>query len=181
MRGVSEKEVDMEVTDVALLLIRVCVGLTLVAHGLNHAFGGGKIAGTAGWFEGLGLRPGVVHAWASVLAELAAGIGIAIGLLTPLACAAAIGVMTVAGVISHRSNGFFVFRDGYEYVLMIAVICAAVSLAGPGRASVDGALGIDLAGGTGLAIGVGLGLLGAAVLLGAAWRPAPAKAEEGSR
>ena len=44
--------------DVALLMIRLIVGLTLVLHGWNHAFGGGKIPGTARWFESLGLRPG---------------------------------------------------------------------------------------------------------------------------
>lgn len=169
----------METTDVALLAIRVCVGLTLIAHGLNHAFGGGKIAGTARWFESLGLRPGVVHAWSSVLAELAAGLGLVFGLLTPLACAAGIGTMTVAGLISHRRNGFFVFRDGYEYVLMISVICAAVALAGPGTASVDHLIGLDLAGVTGLLIAAGLGLAGAGLLLAVAWRPAPAEAAEG--
>ena len=171
----------MEATDVALLTIRVCVGLTLVAHGLNHAFGGGKIAGTARWFEGLGLRPGIVHAWSSVLAELAAGLGLAFGLLTPLACAAGIGVMTVAGVISHRRNGFFVFKDGYEYVLMIAVLCAAVAVAGPGAASIDNALGLQMAGVSGLAVAVGLGLVGAGLLLALAWRPAPPKTEAGGK
>ncbi|MEV4102679.1 DoxX family protein [Nonomuraea sp. NPDC049649] len=171
----------MEETDVALLVIRVCVGLTLVAHGLNHAFGGGKIAGTARWFEGLGLRPGVVHAWSSVLAEVAAGLGLVFGLLTPLACAAGIGVMTVAGVISHRRNGFFVFKDGYEYVLMIAMMCAAVALAGPGAASIDHALGLELAGVTGLAVAVGLGLVGAGLLLALAWRPTPPEVSEGNK
>jgi len=171
----------MTAIDVAVLAIRLCVGLTLVAHGLNHAFGGGGITGTARWFDGLGLRPGIAHAWASVLVEVAAGACIAIGFLTPLACAGAIGVMTVAGVIAHRANGFFVFRDGYEYVLMIGVVCASVALAGPGRASADALFDIYLDGLAGLAVGVGLGVLGAALLLGVAWRPAPAKAEEGSR
>lgn len=170
----------METTDLALLAIRVCVGLTLIAHGLNHAFGGGKISGTARWFEGLGLRPGVLHAWSSVLAEVAAGLGLMFGLLTPLACGAGIGVMTVAGVIAHRRNGFFVFKDGYEYVLMIAVVCAAVALAGPGVASIDHAIGLDMAGLSGLIVAVGLGVVGAGLLLAIAWRPAPAERAEGS-
>jgi len=41
----------------ALLLIRVAVGVTMVMHGYNHWRGGGKIAGTARWFSGLGPRP----------------------------------------------------------------------------------------------------------------------------
>ena len=56
--------------DVALLMIRLIVGLTLVLHGWNHAFGGGKIPGTARWFESLGLRPGRLHAWLSAATEI---------------------------------------------------------------------------------------------------------------
>ena len=39
---------------VALLLLRVVVGLTMIAHGTNHWKGGGRIEGTARWFSGLG-------------------------------------------------------------------------------------------------------------------------------
>jgi putative oxidoreductase len=46
----------------ALLLIRVAIGVTMVMHGYNHWRGGGKIAGTARWFSGLGLRCGVLQA-----------------------------------------------------------------------------------------------------------------------
>ena len=34
--------------DVSLLLFRVVVGIVFLAHGYNHIFRGGKIAGTAG-------------------------------------------------------------------------------------------------------------------------------------
>ncbi len=44
--------------DIASLVLRVSLGGTLLAHGWNHAWGGGRIAGTAGWFESMGLRPG---------------------------------------------------------------------------------------------------------------------------
>src|ERR1700753_1562216 len=82
--------------DTGVLLIRLVVGATLLMHAWNHWFGGGKIAGTAGWFESLGLRPGWVHARASVVTEVAAGLGLILGLLTPFAAAAAIGPMVVA-------------------------------------------------------------------------------------
>jgi hypothetical protein len=33
--------------DAAILLLRLAVGGTMMAHGWNHWFGGGKLAGTA--------------------------------------------------------------------------------------------------------------------------------------
>jgi putative oxidoreductase len=161
----------MSEIDVALLIIRLVLGLTLVVHGLNHLYGGGRIPGTARWFESLGLRPGIVHAWLSTATELAAGAGLALGLLTPFAAGASIGLMTVAGVVAHRRNGFFVFKEGYEYVLMIAFLSLALGVSGPGSASMDSALGTELSGFIGLIVALTLGLGGTAVLLLTAWRP----------
>ncbi len=75
---------------VVLLLLRVVVGITMIAHGTNHWKGGGRIEGTARWFRGLGLRYGKLQAWMSVVTEIGAGALLVIGLLTPLACAAVI-------------------------------------------------------------------------------------------
>jgi putative oxidoreductase len=160
--------------DTGVALLRVVVGLTMAAHGYNHLWGGGGLAGTARWFGSLGMRPPRLHAVLSGVGELAAGFALAIGLLTPLAAAFVVGTMVVAGITAHRPNGFFVFKDGYEYVLMIGVVCAVIGLLGPGTASVDRLLGIDtaLAGVVGLALTVGLGVVGAAVLLAVTWRPA---------
>lgn len=164
----------MTVVDTAALLLRLVVGLTLMAHGYNHLWGGGGLAGTARWFGSMGLRPPKLHAVLSGAGELAAGAALAIGLLTPLAAAFVVGTMVVAGVIAHRRNGFFVFKDGYEYVLMIIVVCAVIGLLGPGSVSVDHLLGWDnlFDGAVGLALSVGFGVLGAAGLLAATWRPA---------
>lgn len=166
----------MNSVDIAALVIRLVVGLTMAAHGYNHLFGAGGVAGTTRWFAGLGMRPARVHAVLSGVGEIAAGLALVIGLCTLAAAAFVIGTMVVAGVTAHRRNGFFVFKDGYEYVLSIAVVCAVVALLGPGRASVDNAL--SWAGDTGggpAALGVVLaGLGGAGVLLAVCWRPNPA-------
>ncbi|WP_420312933.1 DoxX family protein [Streptomyces sp. YS-B37] len=169
----------MSDADVAvLLLVRVVVGLVMLLHGLNHWRGGGRIEGTARWFTGLGLRQGVLQAWASVVTEVGAGALLVLGLLTPLACAAVISVMLVAGLLAHRPNGFFVFKDGYEYVLTLAVVALALAVLGPGRWSVDHAAGIDLTGWTGGAIALGVAVAATGGLLGTFWRPEPkAKAE----
>jgi putative oxidoreductase len=164
--------------DVALLFVRVVVGVTMIAHGLNHWRGGGRIEGTARWFAGLGLRHGKLQAWMSVVTEVGAGVLLLAGLLTPLACAAVVSVMLVAGILAHRPNGFFVFKDGYEYVLVLAVISLALATLGPGRLSLDHAGGIQVAGWAGGGIALGVALLATAGLLGTFWRPEPSPAGE---
>jgi putative oxidoreductase len=168
--------VDVDV--VAPLLLRVVVGGTMVAHGLNHWLGGGRIAGTARWFGGLGLRYGKLQAWLSVLTEVGAGGLLVLGLLTPFACAAVISVMLVAGVLAHRPHGFFVFRDGYEYVLVLAVTSLVLAMLGPGRLSVDHADGTEVTGWAGAGIAFGVAAVATAGLLAVCWRPARSPAAQ---
>jgi putative oxidoreductase len=158
--------------DVAVLAPRLVLALIMFRHGWNHWRGGAGIAGTARWFGGLGLQPAIVHAWSSVVVELLASVSFLTGLLSPLACAATVSVMTVAGIAEHRKNGFFVFREGYEYVLFIGVVCLSLGILGPGKYSLDRALGIDdnLDGWTGLGI-ASLGIAGAVAMLAVCWRP----------
>jgi len=155
----------------AVLLLRVVLGVTMIVHGLNHWRGGGRIAGTARWFTGLGLRHGRLQAWLSVVTEVGAGALLVLGLLTPLASAAVVSVMLVAGLLAHRRNGFFVFKDGYEYVLVLAVACVALAMLGPGDVSLDAAAGIDIDGWAGGGLAAGVGAAGMAGLLAAFWRP----------
>lgn len=166
----------MHVTDVALLLVRVVLGATMIAHGVNHWAGGGKIAGTAGWFGGLGLRQPVLQAWLSVLTEIAAGALLVLGLLTSFAAAAVISVMLVAGLLAHRTNGFFVFKEGYEYVLVLGVVALALGVLGPGWLSVDHAAGIDVTGWAGGGVALILGVVATGGLLAAFYRPQPTAA-----
>ena len=133
-----------------ILLLRVVVGLTLAAHGsqkLFGAFGGGGIRGTGAFFEShLRFKPGTVYASMAGLTELGAGLALVLGFFTPVAGAAVIGTMVVAGTAAHKANGFFITRGGYEYTLLIAAVGSALAFAGPGRFSVDNALGWDLYG-----------------------------------
>ena len=156
---------------VALLLVRVVVGVTMMQHGYNHWRGGGKIAGTARWFAGLGLTYGELQAWMSVVTEIGAGFLLIVGLFTPLACAAVISVMLVAGLLAHRKNGFFVFKDGYEYVLVLSVASLALATLGPGRASADDAAGIMVTGWAGGGIALGVAVVATAGMLTTFYRP----------
>lgn len=165
----------MDPVDLSLLLFRVAVGVVMLAHGWNHVFRGGRIAGTGRWFESLGMRPGWLHAWTASLTELGAGVLLVLGLLTPLAGAAVVGVMVVALVTNHLRNGFFVFRpgEGYEYVMTLAAAGLLLCGTGGGRVSLDHALGVLDPPGWPVALGcAGLGLGGALGLLLVFWRPA---------
>lgn len=172
--------------DIGLLLLRTMIGITVILHGYNHIWGGGKIKGTAGWFASLGMKPGIVHAWLASLVELGGGAMLVAGLLTPLAASGVVGVMVVAFIINHRPNGFFIFRpgEGYEYVLNLAVAGLALGGTGAGAWSLDEkvfggkVLGLSMGGKTGLAITAVAGIGGGLALLAAFWRPEKKAAEE---
>src|SRR3954470_1123277 len=131
----------------ALLIMRLSLGLTVIAHGYRHIFGGGKIKGTAGWFESLGMKPGVLHAWLASLTELGAGAMLLAGLLVPIAAAGVMGTLLVALITNHLRNGFFIFNkgEGYEYVLMIVCMSLALGTLGAGKWSIDDALDFPIA------------------------------------
>jgi putative oxidoreductase len=133
--------------DLALLVLRVVVGLLFVGHGaqkLFGVFGGGGLEGTAGMFDSIGLRPGWLHARAAGTAEFAGGALIALGLFTPFAAAALIGVMTAAIITVHLPNGIWNSNQGYEFnAVMIAVVFALAGI-GAGSWSLDNAFSFDL-------------------------------------
>ncbi|AVV45656.1 DoxX family protein [Streptomyces sp. ID05-04B] len=160
-----------EAFDAAALVVRLVLGAVMVAHGWNHWRGGGGITGTAGWFAGLGLTRPRLQAWLSVLTEIGAGVLLVLGLLTSLACAAVLSVMLVAGLLAHRTHGFFVFKEGYEYVLVLGVLGVAFGAWGPGEYAVDTAAGIEVTGWSGAGVVLGVGVTATAGLLAVFWRP----------
>ncbi len=166
---------DQDAFDLALLIFRCGIGGVMLAHGINHVIGGGKIAGTAAWFESMGMRQSVMQAWMASLTEVGAGALLILGLLTPFGGAGVVGVMAVAWMINHRGNGFFIFRpgEGWEYVMVLMLCGIVLGTVGPGAWSLDDAFNLtdDLTGTTGLLISAIAGLGGAAALLGAFWRP----------
>jgi len=171
---------DANSVNLALLAFRLCIASVMLAHGINHIFGGGKIEGTARWFASLGMKPGIVHAWLASLTEVAGGALLVLGLLTPFAGAAVIGVMLVALITNHRGNGFFIFRpgEGWEYVMTLTFCGLLLATIGPGKWSLDDAFDIrdNITGRNGLLIGLVAGVGGALALLALFWRPEREKA-----
>ncbi|MET0897255.1 MAG: DoxX family protein [Mycobacterium sp.] len=167
----------MTAYDFALLVLRVVLGLTMAAHGYNKFFGGGRIPGTAGWFDSIGMKPGLFHARVAASTEMAAGIGLALGLLTPVPAAGFVALMLVAAWTVHRKNGFFIVKEGWEYNLILAVVAVAIAGIGAGKLSLDYLLfsgtGLYdlLQGWWGLAIALVLGLGGGIGQLAIFYRP----------
>jgi putative oxidoreductase len=151
-----------------LLIIRALLGLLLFAHGTQKLFGwfgGHGLDGTGGFFEQVGHRPGRAMAAMAGLSEAGGGTLLLLGLLTPLGVAMVVGVMTVAAVSVHGSNGLWATNGGYELPLSYAVIAAGLGFTGPGSFSVDHALGLDLSGwGWGL-LAIIIGVVGASIQL----------------
>jgi putative oxidoreductase len=151
-----------------LFVIRAVLGLLLFAHGAQKLFGwwgGHGLDGTGGFFHQVGHRPGRQMAAVAGASEAAGGVLMFLGLLTPLAAAAIIGVMTVAAVSVHKDNGLWATNGGYELPMFYGVVAAGLAFTGPGSFSIDNGLGLHLAG---WAWGLGavvLGLAGAAVQL----------------
>ena len=149
-----------------LLLLRAVVGLTMAGHGLQKLFGwfgGPGVKGTEGMFRKLGFPAAGALALVAALAETS-GILLALGLLTPLAAFAIATVMLNAIGTVHWKNGFWSTKGGYEFNLTLLAAAVAIVATGPGRFSLDRALGWD---GATSGLWWAVGVLGAAVLVSA--------------
>ena len=168
--------------DAELLMLRGTVGPLMIGHGAGKLFGafnaGYGVDGTAGYLESLGFRPGKPWAYLHGAAELAAGLGVTVGLLTPAASAGVIGVMATAARTAHAGKGPWVTNGGWELPLTLSAIGATLAFRGPGKYSLDRLLGIELSGprwGFGaLALGLGSAMAALAVRREPTPEPTPA-------
>jgi putative oxidoreductase len=125
---------------IGLLIIRVVVGVSFMAHGAQKLFGwfgGYGLKGTGGWMESLGMKPGVMMALMAGLAELIGGLLFTLGLLTPFAGIMIAATMVMAIVKVHASNGYWATQNGYEYNLTLIAVVIGIALIGPGKYALD--------------------------------------------
>ncbi|MFD8262904.1 DoxX family protein [Streptomyces griseoluteus] len=154
--------------DWGLLLIRLTFGLLMAGHGAQKLFGilGGQgLTATGKGFESLGYRPGKVFATIGGLSELLGGLGLALGLLTPLAAAALIGVMINAMALVTGPGGLWETDGGVEYNVCISVVALGIAAIGPGRLALDRFFPWGRGGWWPAAVALGLGGVGAAITL----------------
>ncbi len=132
-------------TSVGILILRLAFGLTFAAHGAQKLFG---------WFNGpgmkrriaatraMGLEPAEPLAWLNAFGEFLGGLGVAAGFITPVAALGCLASMTVAIAKVHGPKGFWNRAGGMEYPMILVAVAFVLMLIGPGRYSIDAALGI---------------------------------------
>ncbi len=130
-------------TDIGLLLLRLAVGGTFFAHGMQKVFGlwgGPGIAGFARMLDGYGYQQATTLSWVTGIGELVAGAFVVLGVLTPIAAAGLVAVK-INAVLIKLSSGFFVASpagaDAVELDVVLGLSAAAIVFTGPGRIALD--------------------------------------------
>ena len=117
-----------------LLVLRVVVGVTFLAHGLDKLL---DLSGAEQFFASLGIpAPGLMAPFVAVTETVGGGLLI-VGLATPLVSAALAIDMLVALLTAHIGEGFFADEGGIELPLLLGSASVALGLAGAGRFSLD--------------------------------------------
>jgi putative oxidoreductase len=134
-------------SDLALLVLRVVVGGIVMQHGLlklGLVGTGGSVKGVSGWFDGMGLRPGLFWALVAIAAEAGGGLLTVIGLGGPLGPALLAGDLLVVTIVAHVPQGFWAGgrKVGWEFPLPLAATGFAIALLGNGGWSLDSVLGL---------------------------------------
>lgn len=142
-----------------LLLLRLNVGVTLMAHGYPKLFGGpdkkvpetplkllgpnwrtstenGGPQALAGGLEKMGVPYPLVGAYLSGITEFFGGMALVLGFKTRLVALPIIANMSLAIWKAHWKNGFF-GEGGFEFPLSLAAGAATLKATGPGALSVD--------------------------------------------
>ncbi|MDI3314247.1 MAG: DoxX family protein [Mycobacterium sp.] len=164
--------------DLGLLILRVGLGIVLIAHGLQTLFGWWGGRGRAGFTHSLtdaGYRHAEILSYVGPGGEIGAGVLLVLGLVTPLAAAGALAYLInelLAGVSTQPHSRFsFFLPHGHEYELTLILVAIAVVLIGPGRYGFDAGRGwarrpfigslVSLLGGVGAGVAVWVLLNGA--------------------
>lgn len=134
---------DRGTLDVGVLVLRLALGGTLVMHGLQKLTGWWNGPGVAGYRDELvdaGFDHARVLAVVGAVGEVAGGVMLILGLLTPLAAAGVLVVMVNAWCLKQSAApGLAYFAPGgVEYETLIGAVAAALILTGPGRIALDG-------------------------------------------
>jgi putative oxidoreductase len=173
----EEAAMQQDAFNLAMLGLRVGLGIVFLAHGIKHARGREK---TTNWFAWLGFKQAPLQWFLSTATEIGAGVLLILGLFTSLAAAGVVGIMAVAFWTVHKSAGFFITAfmkegidvEGWEYVFTLAFTAAALAIAGPGQWSLDNQFGLakELDGWIGVFFVVGA-LMVSGLQLATFWRP----------
>lgn len=121
--------------DLGLVVLRVTLGIVMIAHGWQKLHDNG-LSGTTAGFDAMGIPLPDAAAVFAIAVELGGGVLLVLGAFTPV-----VGLLVAANMAGafwyvHR-DAFFAMDGGYEYVMTLALMGVALAFTGAGRLSVD--------------------------------------------
>jgi putative oxidoreductase len=130
--------------DLGLLILRVFLAMVVIAYGVQKfgMLGGYGIAGTGGWLESIGFKPGRFWVWIVAIAEAGGGLLILLGLGGPIGPGLVFADLAVATIGFHRAKGFWNADGGWSWVSVLSAAGLTLALTGFGAYSVDRVLNL---------------------------------------
>lgn len=122
------------IKDISFAALRVTSGVILAAHGWK------KLTGLQDWqqqLQSLGVFAPDVTAYFAIAGELLGGLGLIVGLLTPIAAFGTACTSAAAIILVHAGNGLFAQNGGFEYPLTLLMVSLLFIAHGGGALSLD--------------------------------------------
>lgn len=131
--------------DITLTILRVILGIVLLGHGLQKAFG---LFGGFGWTNTIHYFTGTagIPAWLGgivIIIETLGAVLLILGFAGRLNALLMIAVIIGAFFVDHISNGFFMNwlgnqkGEGYEFDILFIAMAVVLTIKGSGKFSVD--------------------------------------------
>jgi putative oxidoreductase len=117
-------------------VMRISLGTVLIAHSVYLKLMVFTLAGTANYFESIGLPSWLAYAVFSI--ESVTGALIIVGYKTRISATIVLPIL-LGATWAHSGNGwvFTATNGGWEYPLFLSLIAGAVALLGPGALALE--------------------------------------------
>jgi uncharacterized membrane protein YphA (DoxX/SURF4 family) len=132
MASTDNTHLSTSAADVGLLILRIGIGAAMIQAGLIKALDFGT---TVGFMEAGGWKLPTLAALMVTVAETAGGIGLVLGVLTPLSACAVAGAMICAWAVNVSQAAFW--SEPFNVPFLLFLGAAALLFTGAGEYSVD--------------------------------------------